>query len=88
MDLRYIYAAKKLLDLNQGQMSYLFPLDRDGELFLVTDLNLSKARIPRGFRYDSKRNLYCSTKGHAFALPVVLLEDVKLQHKKLIPLTE
>ena len=78
MDLRYIFAAKKLLDLNRGQMNYLFPLDRDGELFLVTDLNLSKARIPPGYRYDSKRNLYCSTKGHSFALPVVLLEDVRL----------
>lgn len=78
MDSSYINAAGKLRDLNRGRMTYLFPLDRDGDIFLVTNLDLAKACIPRGYSFDTKSNLYRSLKGPRFALPVVLLEDVLL----------
>lgn len=78
MDLSYITAAGKLRNLNRGQMTYLFPLDRDGDIFLATDLNLAEARIPRGYSFDAKSNIYRSLKRPRFALPVVLLEDMRL----------
>lgn len=71
--------ASKLLELNTGNLSYLFTVRHYGEDSIVTDLDMSHAIFPEGYYFNRKNgitNKHNTTNGHYETIGVYKLVEV------------